>query len=609
MIRKIGFFAILMLWLGAGYLTLNGNLAHAGPPNFVGDVHVRQLPQMTTTTNIHGYREYQFEVKNTSTSQTRKVRLRLAGGYTGGHSVREISRTVSVGPSSQSVVSLFQPTLNLTSAELYISVDDGKFTGTIGVQGGHHYYSYYRRRSVEILTDRLTAANTYNCDGKLSKAATVNAGLRRYRRYKFYCRVADVPVAQWSKNWLGYTRFDGVLVTAAQLKGAPSAVTSAIQRYVEAGGQLTVLGSWTPPSTWRVLSNYSLNSLQYVAGFGTALVFQTRSKMDDLKGSDFTTVADESVATLKPYQSPMDPAQANRKLPVISDIKIPVRGIFMLMLLFSILIGPLNVWWLSRKKRRIMMLVTVPVASIAMCLLVFGYSLFSEGVRGHSITSSVTILDQRSHQATTIGWKAFYLPLAPSAGFQFQSNVELTPQLRFYSYRGGGRSVSMDWSKGQTLGAGWVASRLPIHFRYRSHQNRRERLVIKTTAKGGIRVTNGLGVKIKTLYVANSKGVVYGTQTPIAPGAKRTLNLQGDSKFDSAIVKSRSGMFLRKAYANDWLNFIQKLSSEPANYMQVNSYIAEVEKNPFVEKALSNLQSEKFLDVIVGYFKGGNHGS
>ena len=87
---------------------------------------------------------------------------------------------------------------------------------------------------------------------------------------------------------------------------------------------------------------------------------------------------------------------------------------FALVLLFAVGIGPANLWLLSRFKRRIWLWWNVPAISLLTCLAVFGYSVFSEGWRGHGKTASMTVLDQRTHRATTFGYASYYCPLTPS---------------------------------------------------------------------------------------------------------------------------------------------------------------------------------------------------
>ncbi|HKC87666.1 MAG TPA: hypothetical protein VKG02_16895, partial [Blastocatellia bacterium] len=59
------------------------------------------------------------------------------------------------------------------------------------------------------------------------------------------------PTPEWSANWVGYTSFDAVMITAEELSGAPEAVRSALWRFAECGGSLLIIGDWEIPAQWR----------------------------------------------------------------------------------------------------------------------------------------------------------------------------------------------------------------------------------------------------------------------------------------------------------------------------------------------------------------------
>ena len=69
----------------------------------------------------------------------------------------------------------------------------------------------------------------------------------------------------------------------------------------------------------------------------------------------------------------------------------------------------------------------MPAISLLTCLAVFCYALFSEGWTGHGKTASLTLLDERCHRATTIGYLSYYCPLTPSAGLQFGVDTDVCP--------------------------------------------------------------------------------------------------------------------------------------------------------------------------------------
>ena len=57
---------------------------------------------------------------------------------------------------------------------------------------------------------------------------------------------SELPVSQWSGNWLGYSCYDVILVTQKEVEQMPAQVQSAIRRYIECGGTLLVHGQQVP---------------------------------------------------------------------------------------------------------------------------------------------------------------------------------------------------------------------------------------------------------------------------------------------------------------------------------------------------------------------------
>ena len=217
------------------------------------------------------------------------------------------------------------------------------------------------------------------------------------------------PVSAWSTNWLGFSRYDGVVVTEKDVRQMPSDVQFALWRYVECGGALLVLGGNNLPDNWSSKIEFPNKSGSITAnrvGFGECIVsaeMNTRS----LNPAHWRQIAYSWMKTATPWQMQFSVADANNRFPIVSDFGVPVRGLFLLMLVFAIVIGPVNLIVLSRKKRRIWMLWTIPLISLTTCFAVFLYATFAEGWNRYVRTEGLTILDQRVNRATSIGWTAF----------------------------------------------------------------------------------------------------------------------------------------------------------------------------------------------------------
>jgi hypothetical protein len=119
----------------------------------------------------------------------------------------------------------------------------------------------------------------------------------------------------------------------------------------------------------------------------------------------------------------------------------------------------------------------------------------------------MTLLDQRTHRATTFGYASYFCPLTPSSGPRFSAETEVAllgdGQDRYRREVPGARYV--EWSSDQHLVSGWVRARVPAYFQFRKNEDRRERLIF--AVKGDTpTVVNALGADIDRLYWADASG-------------------------------------------------------------------------------------------------------
>jgi hypothetical protein len=288
-------------------------------------------------------------------------------------------------------------------------------------------------------------------------------------------------------------------------------------------------------------------------------------------------------------------AEINKDFPVIERIGIPVRGLFVLMLAFVVVIGPVNLIWLARRRKKIWMLWTVPAIALVTCLAITGFALFGEGVSATSRADAFTILDESSHRASTIGWTAFYAPLTPSEGLHYSYDTELTPvtpqSWNYHRRGGGGRTI--DLSNDQHLDSGWVTARVPAYFKFRKSETRRERLTIRQSENDSIIVVNGLGADIRELWVAGRNGRIYSAKD-IRAGAETRLSLT-----NFGLVENEAG--LRELFTNgDWPGMIKAVEQNPQRYLTPGCYLAVFDTSPFVEEGLKNVETRKGRALVYG---------
>jgi len=403
-----------------------------------------------------------------------------------------------------------------------------------------------------------------------------------------YCLRAELPISEWPDQWLAYSPYDAIALSGDDIALMAPAVADAIWRYVECGGNLFVFGGGELPEPWRAWSSKPIAKGRWFAvGFGQCAVFDNK-RVPKMSGPAMDALH-ASVDKLARYWTSLPQDQsANSAFPVVDKLTLPVRGMVFIMLAFVLTIGPINLVVLSRMKRRTWLLWTIPAISFLTCLIVFAYSLLSEGITPNARIESLTLLDQVNRRATTVGAEAFYCPLTPSQGLRFAYDTEVTPLVETWDYRGysSGTSREVDWTEGQRLRRGWITARVPAHFALRKSETRRERLQLERTG-GQLTVVNGLGAPIRSIRLVDASGRLLTAHT-IAAGERAVLStaapdlkISGDADL--------SDLFFRAGYSQH----SSALSNNVAGYLRPGTYIAQLQGNPFLENGLGSAAQPK----------------
>ena len=408
------------------------------------------------------------------------------------------------------------------------------------------------------------------------------------------CLRAESALSDWSDNWLAYTPFDAVVLAAGDLTAMPAPVATAIGDYLQAGGVVVILGATSLPAAWNpslATSQDPMGGNEIEAGFGKGFAI-TATDPGRLSPATVHRLH-EIISTGARYWAslPYDSGAANANLPVVENLKVPVRGITIIMLVFIIVVGPVNMFWLARKNRRTWMLWTIPAISLATTLVIFAYTLVREGITPTTRTAGLTILDQPGHHAATFGATGFYCPLTPSGGLRFDNETEATPLVSDEYGTGSPREV--DWTQTQHFQRGWVTSRVPAHFHLRKSEVRRERLEWQKVA-GGWQIINGLGAPIKSLWLADQDLHFFAAED--IPAGQSTI-----------ILPVRGPVAPGKRGANKLFHDLGYSGTQPGPdvlyYLQPGTYIAVLDGNPFIENALgaaASAQRTRSTGVVYG---------
>ena len=586
-------------------------LAQAQLPNY-GDLTIK-VEHLHSYNVGKGYGEYHATITNHSLTQSHKVTVLLSNYAYEQPGIREVRRTAELAPLATATISLFSPSFPAYGGGAEVVIDGVK-----------------QQERVTITEEKIGNISPGEGPGLLLSQQIFKSGLmnsvnveQSFKTASGQWRIAtqspDIPVSEWSQNWMSYARFGVIVLQADELNASPETVRLALLRYVEEGGTLIVAGNWQPPAQWQTWrSSVKDNPVEdeenevkaeptptpvpkyvprsdlpiFYIGFGAVVV----TGSIDPKEIAFNQWKQLSLALENSESDQTESsnlADINRAFQVVEKFGVPIRGLFVLMLLFVIVIGPVNLLWLAKKKRKIWMLWTIPAISLLTCLFVAGFSLFGEGWNAVARTEALTILDETAHRATTIGWTAFYSPITPSEGLHFSYDTELIPQLPAgWDYRRRVPERTIDWTNDQHLDTGWVAARVPAFFKLQKNEARRERLNIRQSADGTATLVNGLGAEIVQVWWADASGKIHSAEN-IAAGAQASLKT-------TELKASATPSQLRQAYSGDWLEAFKAYGEKPQEVLMPNSYLAVLNSAPFVEEGLKNVKTRNARNLVYG---------
>jgi hypothetical protein len=563
-----------------------------------GDVAIRVESIASSVEYGYGYEEYRATIVNLSSQRAHQVTLvASASGSVMNNDV--FRRTVEVAVSSTSQVSLFRPQSDPSGIDLAIIVDGERQKDAVPAEVART--GAWVRRAINRLTLLISQRVSRS---KLISEAAVEEGLKESTTeidvaYLPY----DVPLNEWSANWLGYTQFDGIILASDDLREMPSGVRSALWSYLECGGSLLVIGSWEAPQQWKgrqhsiISASKGKNDLPfYYIGFGT-LILTGNVDPKQIDASQWADIKDQWEGSRLEESYFRRLAEINQEFPVIDRIGVPVRGFFVMMIVFVIVIGPLNLIWLSRRKKKIWLLWTVPAISLLTTLAVSSFAFFGEGLGATARTEALTILDEVSHRATSIGWTGFYSPVTQGEGLRFSYDTELNPKVYWDFRYGEGPIRTIDWTHDQHLASGWITARVPVYFTFRKSEARRERLTVRKDENGSISLVNGLGADIRQLWWTDKTAELY-TATNIRAGAESRLT-PINLKASGAVNR------LREVYSGNWLGMFTNMEVNPREALAAGCYLAVLDASPFVEEGLRNVKTRKVKTLVYGIQHGG----
>ncbi len=334
----------------------------------------------------------------------------------------------------------------------------------------------------------------------------------------------------------------------------------------------------------------------------------------------------------------------------------PVTSFRVLISLFVILIGPLNYLWLRRLGRVHLMIITVPLGSLAVTVGLFAYALLADGLGTRVRARSVTFLNQQQGEASQWARLSYYAGLRPVAGLAFSERTAVLPlpyapdqegsdgPRRIIEYvtrdatsrdaasrdqatgdrATGDRATGDDSALPQKFKQGWLAARRPMQLLTFKNKTTQARLEVNqqqnANGKLSVRVTNRLGSRIQQLLLRDQAGGLYtwqsldqgdqATLTPVPQGSgpggidRGQLNLKWQELFVQAKLRPPEELNGRKSslFGRRQRPFYSVQIGSQGPSLQVNQHTSLLEENLkrgwFALGADQGLQPGQYVAVV-----------
>lgn len=586
MIRRGGRYGILATFLACWNL----NAAFAQDSMQVGDVVV-SLQEADLPSAPASYSEVQVLLHNTHTSHPRTVKLQLVGltDYVSLGGLTNLTKMIQIEPSSYVVTRLWVPPTGQVPFRLQVWVQGQR---QVSMELDRRYYHLSPDSNFSIMA-------SVEAEGEWIyhlREALVNSGASK-RDVSLV--VAGRPVEEWLENWLAYSGWDVILMDAAEWERASEGCREALEHAVRMGAFLVIADGDELPFGRSVTWDSALErdacemALVFECGLGRGLA-ACRDLLEHPSFREYVLrVASKNTNIFRWQHTDWD--AMTRDLLGKLDVETPLRILLLVVLGFSVLVGPLNYLFLSRRDKKILLLVTVPGIALLGTLSVIGFAWLYEGFRQEVRANSLTFLDQTRQKAATFSFLGLYSTLTPSDGLRFKPTTEIR-----LAFRDSGRHhpvrrvprLAMDTTVDQHLTRGWLQARIPRVLVTRQAEDRQERLLVDTDDQGAVTVVNGLGVTVKTLWLRDKNGAAYTTRD-LAPGQRRVLT----TLLSAASHAAYPGHALQDAFL-----FHPDQVSSPWPFLPPRSYLADVSDSPFLDPGLQNPDDRTVDATILGVF-------
>jgi len=417
--------------------------------------------------------------------------------------------------------------------------------------------------------------------GSAGRGGFVMSGSGRVPTMDFMLEPARLP-----GTWTGFTSVRAVVIGKAEWVVLDGSQRSALVAWVASGGDLILvdgqatdvvpsIASAVADAPERTVSRHFFGHIHTL----TSATLSATSMADVLTAIDGSSTDEWSL----PSTTTIETRGFRLRVPGIDGV--PARVYLSILVLFSVIIGPVSFWILWRRQQRVLLVLTAPIISIVFIVLLTGYAIAGEGFGVYGRAATFTILDEAAKQAVTRSAFSMYAAgMAPSGGIRFGRDVAVVPIGT--SGTGTRERLTLDLTEAQRYSSGVLQARAPTNIEQISFRPSRERLTF-TRGTDGVSVVNGMDATLTHLLYRDGD-TVFRLEAPLAPGAKQRLTTD---RFDPELIVPETLAIRSK--------FLDLIEQQPRG-----SYLAVIDHSPFWESGVANLRERDSFHMVLGWPEG-----
>ena len=551
----------------------------------------------------HGTTVHRFVIEN-PTDLRRTVTLSMPGARYGSDGLESMAATVAVEGRSSASVAMPQPPVDFQGSQNFRVEERGVKPSIFDLEAESfsQYYHYSGDPALPALLlsrslsgEEFIAAWHGTLESRLKVSGAYAGAASNFKTF----RLMREPEA-WPREWVDFSAFNGCFVTEDDYRRLAAETRGALMDYAAAGGTVVLVNLRTLPPEWTArlagesAPGQAVDGLQLGRfGFGHVALLENL----DPQTWGGTDVQNRLLTCLEHAGNPWMARMGHRKfdmqdclrdIPLGHDMDVPVNFFFFLLLAFATVAGPVAVWLAAKHNRRMWLLWAVPAFGLLFSAVIFASILLVEGVTPTQRRQAITLLDQTTRQAVTLGAVGVYAPAAIRDGLSFDYGTEIAP-IRFGEEKGarivfGQRQRYLDW----------VPPRMAAFFRLRRSETRAERLVVERKDDGALEVVNALGAPIERLRLWDDAGVLHEAMN-VPPGARQALR-PVDKDVSPAQAQDVYAWMRQYAYAVQepgWSFDIRDKGLRTSGFASApRTYIAHLAGCPFLENPLGDRKTK-----------------